>query len=253
MCVGPNRRNAGFSLVELLCVLAIMSLITAIAVPAFTTVKDADNVTNASYTVSITLQRARTYAMAHNTYVWVGFYEEAADAPAPTNVFPYSGMGRIVIGLTASIDGSPIFAPNATAAALPASRLVQIDKLIRVQNIHITDLGAPATGATSGVAARPNGAYNNNGTISSTELYGINSDSTTEQTPYPFTIGSYTFYKTICFSPSGEASIDGSTFLRRVGEIGLRPTHGRTLNPNTPNVAAIQFTGIGGGVQTYRN
>jgi prepilin-type N-terminal cleavage/methylation domain-containing protein len=242
-----NRRKGAFSLVELLTVLAIMSLITAFAVPAFTGVKDADNVTNASYTVSSTLQRARTYAMAHNTYVWVGFYEEAADAPAPTNVFPYVGMGRLILGTVASTDGTQI-----STNPLAASRLVPIDKLTRVQNIHVTDLGAP-TGGSSLIANRPNGAYNNNGTISPTELYGINSDSATERTPYTFTIGAYTFYKTICFSPSGEASIDGSTFLRRVGEIDVRPTHGDRLDLNAPNVAAIQFTGIGGGVQTYRN
>jgi len=224
-----------------------MSLLTAFVVPAFTTVKDADNVTNASYTVSSELQKARNYAMAHNTYVWVGFYEEAADAPAPTNTLPpYTGMGRLVIGMAASVDGTQII-PN----ALSSSRIVQIDKLIRVQNVHVTDLGAP-TGGTTLIANRPNGAYNNQGTISPTELYGINSDSS-ETSPYSFTIGSYTFYKTICFSPSGEASIDGNSALRRIGEIDLRPTHGDTLNQTTPNVVAIQFTGIGGGVQTYRN
>jgi prepilin-type N-terminal cleavage/methylation domain-containing protein len=249
---GANRNKGAFSLVELLTVLAIMSLITAFVVPAFTTVKDADNVTNASYTVAGELQKARTYAMSHNTYVWVGFYEEAADAPSPTNVFPYTGMGRLVIGLAASVDGTQIFANGAAPAPLPASRIIQIDKLTRVQNIHVTDLGAP-TGGTASIANRPNGAYNNNGTISSTELYGINSDSSTEETLYPFTIGSYTFYKTICFSPSGEASIDGNPALRRIGEIGLRPTHGDSINKNAPNVVAIQFSGIGGGVQTYRN
>jgi hypothetical protein len=209
---------------------------------------DADNVTNASFTISSELQKARTYAMSHNTYVWVGFYEEAANAPAPTNVFPYSGVGRVIIGLAASIDGTQIYANGAPAAPLPASRIFQIDKLIRVLNVHVTDLGAP-TGGASLIANRPNGAYGS----SSTELYGINSDSSTEETPYPFTIGSYTFYKTICFSPSGEASIDGSSALRRIGEIDLRPTHGVTLNQNTSNVVAIQFTGVGGGVQTYRN
>jgi len=243
-----NRNCRAFSLVELLTVLALMSLLTAFVLPAFTTVKDSDNVANAAYTISGQLLRARTYAISHNTYVWVGFYEENADASAPpANAFPYTGMGRVVIGTVASVDGTGII-----PSPLTSSRLVQVDKLIRVQNIHLTDLGAPS-GGTSLISSRPNGAYNNNGAISSTELYGINDDNVTEQTPYPFTVGAYIFYKTICFDPTGEASIDGNSSLRRVGEIDLRPTHGDTLNSNSPNVVAIQFTGIGGGLQTYRN
>ena len=111
----------------------------------------------------------------------------------------------------------------------------------------MTDIGAPTETGTP-IELRPNGAYNN----TTTEQFGIDSDNS-QQTPYPFTVDSYTFYKTICYNPSGEATIDGSTTLERVGEIDLRPTHGTTVNTSSPNVVSIQFTGIGGGVQTYRN
>jgi prepilin-type N-terminal cleavage/methylation domain-containing protein len=173
----PKRplRDA-FSLVELLTVLTIISIVTAFAIPAFT-VRDADNISNGSYAISGTLQRARAYAMAHNTYVWVGFYEEAADAPAPTNVFPYSGKGRVVIGMVASVDGTQIIADGATGTLDP-TRIYQIDKLARIQNIHVADLGLPTGGATA-ISNRPKGAYFNasNDSYSPTELYGISSDS----------------------------------------------------------------------------
>jgi prepilin-type N-terminal cleavage/methylation domain-containing protein len=252
LCPPNLGRRRAFSLVELLTVITIISIITAFAIPALT-VRDADNISNASYAISGSLQRARAYAMAHNTYVWVGFYEEAADAPSPTNVFPYSGKGRVVIGMVASVDGTQILADGATAATLPAASLMQIEKLTRLQNIHLTDLGLPS--GTTGIAARPKGAYYNSSSnsYSTSELYGISSDSSTEETSYPFVLGAYTFYKTIRFSPSGEASIDGVPTLRRVGEIDLQPTHGDTLSSASPNVVSIQFTGIGGGLQTYRN
>ena len=246
--VSPRRRSAGFTLVELLTVLTIISVLTAVVVPAMNGMKDADNITNASYTVAGELQRARAYAMAHNTYVWVGFYEEAANAQAPTNVFPYTGEGRLVMGLAASVDGTDIFAAGASPATIPASRLMPIDKLIKIQNVHVTDIGAP-TGTGTPLESRPNGAYNGQ----TSEQYGINSDNVTEETPYPFALDSYTFYKTVCYTPTGEAMIDGNSALRRVGEIDLRLTHGTTVSANSSNVVAIQFTGIGGGVQTYRN
>jgi prepilin-type N-terminal cleavage/methylation domain-containing protein len=244
---------SGFSLVELLLVLAVISIMTAFAVPAMNGIKDAQNVTSATSTISNALQRARTYAVAHNTYVWVGFYEEAATAPAPTHVFPYSGVGRVIMGMVASVDGTKIYPDSVTSGLLnppsvTPSPIIAIDKLIRVENIHVTDLGAP-TGTGTPLSSRPKGAYGSG----STELYGVNSDDPSAQAEHSFTLNGYTFYKTVRFGPGGEVSIDDSSAIQRIGEIDLRPTHGTAINLTTSNVAAIQFTGIGGEVQTYRN
>jgi prepilin-type N-terminal cleavage/methylation domain-containing protein len=245
-----RRSQAGFSLVELLAVLAIMAIVTAMTVPAINGIKDAQNVANAADTISGTLQQARAYAMAHNTYVWVGFYEERADAGSPTNAAPpYSGKGRVIIGMVASADGTSI-----GSSALPAARLVQIDRLNRLQNVHLTDLTAPTvttggTGSVTSLSARPNEAFADSTTG---EPFGISSDSS-DVTSDPFTLGSYTFYKTVCFNPSGEATINGDTSFRRLAEIGICPTHGDALSKSVADAAVVQFTGIGGAVQTYRN
>jgi prepilin-type N-terminal cleavage/methylation domain-containing protein len=242
-----GRASEGFSLIELLVVLAIMSLVTAMAVPVINGIKDSQNVNMATSSVSLALQRARTYAMTHNTYVWVGFYEEAANTTTPTNVFPYAGAGQLVIGMAASVDGTQVYADSATSGNLQTPQVAQIEKLVKLENIHCTDLGLPSGTGTS-LATRPNGAYA--GTAS--EQYGIDSDNS-QQAAHFLVLDGYTFYKTIRFSPGGEASIDDSSALRRIGEIGLRPTHGAEINLNTANIAAIQFSGTEGAVQTYRN
>jgi prepilin-type N-terminal cleavage/methylation domain-containing protein len=244
---GMGRNREGFSLVELLVVLAIMSLVTAMAVPVINGIKDSQNVNSAAYAVSSALQRARTYAMAHNTYVWVGFYEEAAETATPSNTFPYAGAGQLVIGMAASADGSQIYPNSVTSGSLQAPNAVQLEKLLKIENVHCTDLGVPS-GTGTPLTSRPTGAYAG----TSSEQYGIDSDNSQEASHF-LVLGGYTFYKTIRFSPGGEASIDDSSAFRQVGEIDLRPTHGTQVNAATPDVVAIQFSGIEGAVQTYRN
>ncbi len=240
-------------MLELLTVIAVMSVLTAMSLPVVSSIKDSQNVTLATSSVSSALQRARTYAMAHDTYVWVGFYEEAANTTKPTSVPPpYTSSGQLVIGMAASVDGTQL--ESATSGNLQAPLVSQIEKLQKLENVHCTDLGAP-TGSGAALAMRPNGAYasaTSPGVILPQEQFGINSDDTGEATHW-LVLDGYTFYKTIRFSPSGEAVINDSSSLRRIGEIDLRPTHGTQVDANTPNVAAIQFSGIEGAIQTYRN
>jgi prepilin-type N-terminal cleavage/methylation domain-containing protein len=243
-----STARAGFSLVELLVVLAIMSVITAMSLPIVNSIRDSQNVTLATNSVSTVLQRARAYAMAHNTYVWVGFYEEPANTAVPTNVAPpYQGVGQVVIGMAASVDGTQIYSDTSSGTLMTPS-VAQIEKLIKVENVHCTDVGVP-TGTGTPLTSRPSGAYGGG----SAEQYGIDSDNNKVASQF-LVLGGYTFYKTIRFSPSGDAAIgDSPSSLRRIGEIDLCPTHGGQINLNSPNVAAIQFSGIGGAIQTYRN
>ncbi len=54
------------------------------------------------------------------------------------------------------------------------------------------------------------------------------------QTRFPFVAQGYTFYKTLRFSPTGDASINATYSLRRVAEIGLIPTSGSTVEMKQP-------------------
>jgi hypothetical protein len=63
----------------------------------------------------------------------------------------------------------------------------------------------------------------------------------------------YQFIKIVQFNPRGEGVIDNSNYaMAPVSEIGLQPTHGTSLDTNSANPVAIQFTGFGGSVKIYR-
>jgi type II secretory pathway pseudopilin PulG len=248
------RGEGGFTLLELLAVITIMIILTALLAPAFTNLKSAGDVTSAAYTIKGVLEQARTYAMASNTYVWVGFYEEATTAASPTNAAPpYPGKGRVLLAIVASMDGT-------TNSA--TSNRTQIGKLVKIENIHVTDIGAPAsptpvpTPEASSLNARSALPYTSP-SASLAYQNRISSDDThspDNQALFPFSAQGYTFYKIIRFSPRGEPSIDvnGNYALTNTAEIGLRPTHGDVVATNNPNVVAIQFTGVGGNVKIYR-
>jgi hypothetical protein len=92
------------------------------------------------------------------------------------------------------------------------------------------------------VDCRPSSPYTDNATISS---------DSSDTALYRFTVQNYTFYKTIQFSPRGEANINSQSTLKRVAEIGMKPTHGTTVDTGR-NVVAIQLGGVGGDVIVYR-
>lgn len=246
----PTERECpgrGFSLIELLTVMGFMSVLVAVTVPAVNGLKGSGDLNRAVDEVSLTLNRARTHAMTQNTYVWVGIVEESALSPS-ASAPPYTGKGTLVLAVAASTDGTAIFEPGAAAATLPESRLKPLGRVVKVNNVHATDLGGPSgTGDAHQLDARPAGPY----TDDDPEACRISSDSA-QQTPHPFAMGGYTFYKTIRFSPSGEVTINGSPVPKRLGEIGLVPAQGDRVAPDPANKAAIQISGIGGNVRVYR-
>ena len=255
----------GFSLIELLVVIAIIVLVTAFIVPAFTSIKSGGDVTSAAYTIKAVLDQARTYALANNSYTYVGFYEEAATATSPTNATPpYPGKGRVVLATVASIDGTTSCEdPAATTTnriPLTPSKITQIGKLVRIQNIHIADVGPPPSPTPSpwpdlsSLAGRPSYPYTN-GSPSVDYQNRVSSDDTHSpynQTLYPFSAQGYTFYKTLRFDPRGEVNINSTYTLRNQLEIGLWPARGDIVDTGTLNVVAIQVSGVGGNVKIYR-
>lgn len=266
--VPPRTRTAvrlAFTLIELLVVMGIIAALMVFVAPAFTNLKGSSDVTSAAETIAGTLAQARTYAIANSTYTWVGFYEEAANATAPTDVLPpYLGKGRLVLAVVRSLDGTSIFDNSDPAAVLPAGRIAQLGKLTKIEGAHVTDIGAPpsptpnATPLANSLGARSDLPYTYAAGVRADHFNRISSDSA-DATQFWFVAQGYTFYKTVRFTPRGEANLNSTYSLKVVAEIGIVPTHG-DVAPMPPasgghytgNVVAIQLGGAGGNFKIYR-
>jgi len=270
-----RRLTSGFTLIELLVVIGIMILLTVLLTPAFTNLKSAGDVTSAAYTIKGVLEQGRTYAMANNTYTWVGFYEE--DVSQPSKNPPIPGVGRLVMSIVAAKDGVQGFDPIAVAGPtnrLDPRRLIQIGKLIKIDNVHLPLFTIP-TGTTGNtfdtrpaIQNDPAVGYNDsrfgelNAAPPNTAPVSNNGSS---KFPFQYPVGDpvppaqYNFAKTLQFDPRGEGRINGTYDVRPVIEIGLLSTHGNIGPTPTPsagnypgNVVAVQLNGVAGNVKIYR-
>ena len=251
------QRFNGFTLLELLIVLGIVAMLMVLIAPAFTTIKSGGDVTSAAYTVKGVLDTARTYAKANNTYTWVGFFEENIANPASPNS-DTPAVGRIIMSIVASKDGTMIYSPTNVGQQNLTSGLVQVGKLTKIDNVHLwTHTDAPS-GTGSTFDTRPN--------VASAYCIG-DASPVNSTTSFGYPVGNpppgaqYTFVKVVEFSPRGEARINNGTInngreifpLQTVAEIAVEPTHGAALPASVPpGVVAVQFTGVGGNVKIYQ-
>jgi prepilin-type N-terminal cleavage/methylation domain-containing protein len=267
----PDHKPRAFTLIELVVVIAIIAVMTALLVPAFINLKSANNLTNAAYAIKGVLEQARTYARVNNTYAWVGFYEEDGSI-ASTNP-PTAGSGRLVISSVASADGTTVY--GSTPGAIDPTRLRQVVRLIKIDNLHLPLL-AIGTGTGDTFDTRPALQFEPTAGFNYARFGEVNAASpntapyTNSQYPFQYPVGNpaptsqYTFLKTLQFSPRGESRINGNNYdVRRVVEIGLLPTRGGVVPAATNgagtstatyngNVVAIQISGFGSIVKLYR-
>jgi len=235
------RRHTGFTLVEILVVLAIVSILTSILLLSIAGTKSSRDLANGAYSIQGALEQARTYAMASGTYTWVGFFEENASSPGT------AGVGQIVVSIVASANGMNLVTAGSGTTLLPSSSLIQVSKLMKVPNVHLNSVASSAVTRPS-IVGTPStyqvGSANfpNPATSSWSFLYPL--------TAATSSAAQYTFTQIIQFNPQGDANRIADNPTQYL-EVGLQPAYGNAVGAGA-NYAVIQVTGIGGQVITYR-
>lgn len=212
--------------------------------PAFDAMTRSAGIEAAAYEIAGALETARTFAIANNTYTWVGFFEEDVCASSLTPAAP--GIGRLVLSIVASKNGTLPYDPN-KLSPIPSEKLIQLGKLLKIEGFHLTTFDNDAK-ESANFASRPS--------VSEDAVrIGDTTPPTPSETPFCYPLGDgpmrYAFTKAVQFSPRGEARVNNSSF-KPVVEIGLTPARGNTAIKGTSNKAAVQITGIAGNVNIYR-
>ena len=233
-----NSNVRAFSLIETLMVAAVATVLMTLVIPSMSSIRGAQSFTRVGADIEATLEQARSYAMANNTYVFVGFAE--VDGVQSESVRPQQpGTGRLLVGVAASKDGTRGYeVANPGSSWSGAANLVPLSKLRRFDGVHLADVLPSPTADMQPVA-------------DSSKLGQV-----TVTTPFDWPIDGgqkvCTFSRVIQFDPQGSATIPSGDELSRWLEVALRPARGSQIDPASPNFAALQINGITGAVRLFR-
>jgi prepilin-type N-terminal cleavage/methylation domain-containing protein len=226
----------GFSLIELLVVLAVMSIMATLAAPVLKSLMVAGKLSLATSGVSSVLTQARSYAMAKNTYVYVGIQEVDGVQPSSSN-----GIGDLAVAVVASLDGARPY--TSTSGSLATSDITLIEKPQLFSGVHLTSSASLSNGAI--MTSRPSASVDLSGATAATTFQ------------WPLSGPSkYSFTKVIEFDPQGVARVQAnaqySPSIQSYLEVPLVPANGDAVSSNISDQAAVQVDGVTGAVTIYR-
>lgn len=214
----PERASA-FSLLEMLTVLAIVGIMTALTGPAIRSMMGAGDINRSVESLSGTLELARTYAMTHHTYVRVAFSKLAASGSRIT-----PSIGVLVIS---SADGT--LDSDTASDMADSSKWPEVSKPLVLENIDIYDSlnsTSPQTGQDALPSASDIGQF-------SRKIGGI---------------ASAPFSSFVQFSHDGEARVIKGESARFI-KLGMD----RPQPQNGKNPFVLRISGINGTINVLRS
>lgn len=220
------RRRRGFSLIELLAVMAILATLSAVTIPAVQSLRGSGSVNRAISDLSGALEMARVHAMANRTYVRVLF----ASLPA--------GNGRVnpstLVLMVYAADGSTHNADMTDPATWPSqSRPLVLD------NLGISDSLQGAGGLSTTSDATPSGG-NVTGDMMPAFQRKVSS------------FGQVTFDQVIQFGPNGEARVGFDQPSRHIS-LGLAQMGANGEASRVENAFILRLSGVNGSINVLRD
>jgi type II secretory pathway pseudopilin PulG len=259
-------------------VLGIVAVLAVLVAPALSGIKSAGGTTKAVYDIAGILEDARSYAMANDTYTYVGIAEvnssvSSTTIPQSPTYSPTIG-GRVALAVVASNDGTRGYNALNSSLANPAwavytgsgttynynngSNLTVVRPPQHFDGLHLATTlnGSSFSGATVGTGNMVRPAISNNNYVIGTAGSATAASVTPFDYPLGVAIGSgqYSFKNVINFDPQGAARIQYSTTQTTIPpyiEIGLQQTNGNVLSTRG-DIVAIQIEGMTGAVRIYR-
>ena len=218
-----QRWERAFTLVELLAVTGIVVMLLAVVVSPLAALRSAGDINAAAVGIPALLVQARTYAMAHNTYVWIGFAERNGQDLAV-------GIVAGKTGQSSDLSPDPGLPMNYAPVGKPS-----LFSGVALGNIN-------GLSALIGMATNTDASPDNAVDLSATPAPGGFKENVA---------GSSTTFTTIMqWSPQGEVALPAAAHKTHWIQIGLQPRRGGVASVTNPVV--FQVANLTGEVLVFR-